>query len=383
MSDFIRDRLTWIAYLLVAWFAYLQAAPGLVIPHLREELDLSYSTAGLHVTAFAAGSMLAGLVSPWLERALGRRTVLWSAVAVLSAAAIALTAGRTATVTVASVLIMGIGGGVVLTTVQAALADHHGVRRAVALAEANVAASVAYVILIGLLTLTASLHIGWRIAVLASLIVPALTWWGNRRLAIDAAPVSGAAQGRLPGVFWIAAAMLFCTTAAEWCISAWGATFVQEAAGVAADTAVLLMAGFYGGVLVGRVVGSRLARRRDPAQLLGAALAIAAAGFAVLWPSTGAAQAVVGLSLLGIGLGNLFPMALSVLVGLVPEQAVLASGRAVTISAFAVVLLPLTVGALADATSLKAALTVVPVILALAAVALVLVRRPAYSRSRL
>ena len=44
--DFRRDRLTWIAYVVLAWFAYLQAAPGLVIGYLRDELGLSYSTAG-------------------------------------------------------------------------------------------------------------------------------------------------------------------------------------------------------------------------------------------------------------------------------------------------------------------------------------------------
>ena len=67
-TAFRRDRLTWIAYVLLAWFAYLQAAPGLVIAHLRDELDLSYSAGGLHVAAFAAGSMVAGVVSARLER---------------------------------------------------------------------------------------------------------------------------------------------------------------------------------------------------------------------------------------------------------------------------------------------------------------------------
>jgi hypothetical protein len=44
MMTFRRDRLTWIAYLVLGWYAYLQAAPGLVIAHLRNELGLSYST---------------------------------------------------------------------------------------------------------------------------------------------------------------------------------------------------------------------------------------------------------------------------------------------------------------------------------------------------
>ena len=373
--EFRRDRLTWIAYVVLAWFAYLQAAPGLVIGHLRDELHLSYSVGGLHVAAFAAGAMVAGLIAARLERGLGRRALFWSAAALMGAGAIGLTAGRVAEVTVGSVLVMGFGGGLLLVTIQAVLADHHGEQRAVALAEANVAASIAYLLLIGVLSLTAALGAGWRIALLASLAVPALAWLSNRRLAIDAPPPSRVAQGRLPGVFWVAAAMLFCTTAVEWCITAWGATFVEDATGVSTDTAVALMAGYFGGVLAGRTLGSRLARRHDPARLLALALAVTAAGFAILWPSAAPAQALAGLSLLGLGLGNLFPMGMSVTVALAPERTALASGRAVAMTSLAVLLAPLTVGALADATSLTAALGVVPVILALAAAALTLVRR--------
>jgi predicted MFS family arabinose efflux permease len=374
-DEFRRDRLTWIAYVLLAWFAFLQAAPGLVIGHLRDELHLSYSTGGLHVAAFAAGSMIAGVMAARLERGLGRRALLWSAAALMGAGAIGLTAGRIAEVTVASVLVMGVGGGLLLVTIQAALADRHGERRAVALAEANVAASIAYVVLIGVLSLTAALHAGWRVALLVSLAIPVLAWWSNRRVAIDAPAPSRVAQGRLPGVFWIAAAMLFCMTAAEWCITAWGATFVEDAADVSTDTAVALMAGYFGGVVVGRTLGSRLARRHDPARLLGLALVVSAAGFAILWPSTAPAQALVGLALLGLGLGNLFPMGISVTVALAPARAALASGRAVVVTSFAVLLAPLTVGTLADTTSLTAALAVVPVVLVLAAAALTLVRR--------
>src|SRR3954454_21213289 len=90
--EFHRDRLPWITYTLLAWFAYFQAAPGLVIGHLRHELHLSYSTGGLHVAAFAAGSMAAGVISAQLERALGRRALFWSAAALMGAGAIGLTA---------------------------------------------------------------------------------------------------------------------------------------------------------------------------------------------------------------------------------------------------------------------------------------------------
>jgi MFS family permease len=374
-AQFTRDRLTWVAYLMLAWFAYLQAAPGLVIVHLRDELGLSYSTGGLHVAAFAGGSMVAGAVAARLERVLGRRGVFWSAAAVLGVGTIGLTVGPVAALTIGSTLVMGLGGGLLLVTIQAALADRHGARSAVALAEANVAASIAYVLLTGVLSLTALLALGWRVALLVTLVVPLAAWLANRRLAIDAPPAAEVVQGRLPGAFWVAAVLLFCVTAAEWCVTAWGASFVQGAARVSGDVAVALMIGYFAGVVVGRVAGSWLARRIDPAQLLVFAIAVAAAGFAVLWPSTGPVQALAGLALLGVGLGNLFPMGISVTVALAPGRATLASGRAVGVTSFAVLLSPLAVGALADATSLAAAMWVVPVFLALAAAALAVVHR--------
>ncbi|MDA0165899.1 MFS transporter [Solirubrobacter ginsenosidimutans] len=373
---FTRDRVTWIAYALLAWFAYLQAAPGLVVSHLRDEFHLSYSVGGLHVAAFAAGALFAGLSCGPIERAIGRRALFWLSAAVMGVAAIGLTAGRSAEATIGSLLLMGVAGGLLLVTIQALLSDHHGERRAIALTEANVAASVAYVVLIGALSLTSAIGVGWRAALLASLVVPALAWWSGRRAAIETPPVAGASGGRaLPAAFWVAAAMLFCTTAAEWCIAAWGASFVEDAADVSADASVTLMVGYFGGVVVGRIAGSALARRHTPHRLLAIALVITAFGFAILWPAASSLQALVGLSLLGLGLGNLFPLGLSVTVALAPDRAQLASGRAVFMTSFAVLLAPLTVGALADATSLTAALAVVPVALACAATGLTLVTR--------
>ena len=76
------------------------------------------------------------------------------------------------------------------------------------------------------------------------------------------------------------------------------------------------------------------------------------------------------VAVLGIGLGNLFPLGLAVTVDLAPGRAALASARAVGATSFAVLIAPLTVGTLADATSLTAALAAVPVALALAATGL-------------
>ena len=104
------------------------------------------------------------------------------------------------------------------------------------------------------------------------------------------------------------------------------------------------------------------------------ALGLSVVGFGVLWPAAASVQALLGLVLLGVGLGNLFPMAISVTVALAPGQSALANGRAVAATSVAVLLAPLLVGALADATSIKAALTVLPVMIVLAAAGLAIVQ---------
>ena len=382
---FDRDRLTWVAYLLLGWFSFLQAAPGLVMPYLRDELGLSYSTGGLHVAAFAAGSLLAGMLSGRLEGALGRGSLLWAGAALMGAGAIGLTAGSIAEMTIGSVLVMGLGGGLLLVAIQALLSDRHGERRAVALTEANVAASLGYVLLIAALSVVAATGAGWRVALLAGLAVPAIVWLTNRRLPVDTAPdaataAATAAGGGVPAIVWIAGGVLFCTTAAEWSVVAWGASFIEGSSGVNADVAVGLMAGYFGGVVAGRAIGSRLTRTFDAVRLLAISLAIAAVGFAIFWPSTSPVQAVLGLVVVGIGIGNLYPLGTSIAVALAPGRAAAASGRGVAMASLAGLLAPLAVGPLADATSLSAALLVVPVFLGLAATGLALVVR---ARSRL
>ena len=209
-STFRRDRFTWVAYVLLAYFAYLQAAPGLVLAYLRDELGISYAVAGLHLSAFSACAIVAGLLSAWLESVLGRVRLLWFAAALMGAGAVGLTAGSVAAVTIGSVGLMGLGGGLLLATVQAGLADHHGSLRAVALAEANVAASSAYLVLIAVLSVTAALSMGWRAGVLAALAVPALMWWRNRGLTVEATT-----RG------WHAAGCRACSGSRRRCSSVW------------------------------------------------------------------------------------------------------------------------------------------------------------------
>ena len=92
-----------------------------------------------------------------------------------------------------------------LITVQAVLADHHREFRAVALTEANVVASGAYVMLVGALSLAAAIGAGWRAALLASFAVPLIavrcataTWRSRRRGRARARPAGCPARSTSP-----------------------------------------------------------------------------------------------------------------------------------------------------------------------------------------
>ena len=56
-----------MAYLLLAYFAYLVSILGPILPFLREQLRLTYAGVSLHLSALAAGEIAAGM-----------RTLFWS-----------------------------------------------------------------------------------------------------------------------------------------------------------------------------------------------------------------------------------------------------------------------------------------------------------------
>ena len=381
---FVRDRTTLVLYAALCAFGALQTVPSLATPALREELGYGYGLSSAHLSVFAAGSVVSGLVGARATRLVGRTCVLVVGLLGFAAGAALLTAGRTPGATLGACLVAGAVGTLVLVAVQAGLADHHGEQRAVAFAESNAMASVG--------TTLAPLVVGGLTAATGS-------WrWGVLLLALGAAGAALAARGAgvpepsagtaadvatvLPRAARAAVALVFCGVVLEWSVSFWGATYLRDVVGLDRATAVTAMALFFGAMLTGRVAGAVLARRREPRRLLVAALVTTTAGLGVAAVTTAAPAVLVALVLLGLGISVIFPLALSLAVAAAPSQAAAVSGRCVTLGALAVLLGPLVVGQLADVVGLRPALLVLPVAL-LAAVPLLRAGAPVGSASLL
>jgi MFS family permease len=85
-----------IIYGLVGYFAYLQVSLGPVVPFLRREHDLDFTTASLHFSAFAAGALVVGLFADRVASRYGRRLGLWGGGAGMAGGAVAIALGPSA-----------------------------------------------------------------------------------------------------------------------------------------------------------------------------------------------------------------------------------------------------------------------------------------------
>ena len=167
-GGFVRDPATWMTYGLVGYFAFMETVLGPIMPFLRTELGLGYTTASLHFSAFALGAVLLGLFGDKILGRFGRRASLWGGAFGMTAGAVFLISVPSAFGTVPATFAMGLCGALLLVTSQALLSDRHGEWGSVAVTESNVAASACSISAPLLVGACAASGLGWR----AALVLP-------------------------------------------------------------------------------------------------------------------------------------------------------------------------------------------------------------------
>ena len=372
------DRFTWLAYLLLGYFAYLQAALGPAMPFLRDDLHINHTVGSLHVSAFALGVIGSGMVCDRLVRRYSRRRILWIGATGMALGAICLALGRTSFLTIPAALLMGGFGALLLILIQSTLADRHGSRRAIALTEANVVASICAGLAPVLVGSFQGSGLGWRAALYVAFAALALLALFGRGVALPAqaatetgsfANTSTASGSGLPRLFWVYWVLILFCTAIEWSVVVWSADFLHDAGGLSAVNAASVLGVFFVAEVIGRVIGSRLTHSRSIISLLLLALIVTLAGFPLLWLAPLAPLRIVGLLITGLGVANLFPLTLAAATSVSPRHADSASSRLALAGGIAVFTAPLLLGRLADTFGIARAYGVIA-LLALVALAI-------------
>jgi fucose permease len=369
---FTRNRFTWLAYLLMAFYSYYINVIGPVTPFLKDEMHLSYTVGSLHYSAFAVGILAIGLVGHLAIRRVGRWRALWIGAAGLSLGALVLIAGQNPAVTVAAAFLMGCIGSLILAVVPVALADQHGEQRAVAISEANVVSSLtgaAAPLLVGWFATAMGGWGSWRLALASMALAPLAIRLGVGRADPVApptsleSPASAGAAKRLPGLYWFYWVGIVLVVSVEFCMISWSADYLENELGMLKANAAQAVSLFLGAMIVGRLAVSRLVQRFSSHSLVTLSILLAMAGFLVYWTTTSATVGMVGLFLTGLGVAGLYPLTLSMAIAAADGNTVQAGARATLASGTAILALPLVLGRLADAAGIRPAYGVVAVLL--------------------
>lgn len=161
-TRFLRSSALWTLYALLGLYAFLQNAIGPAVPFLRAEFKLDYTFAALHISAFAMGMMVAGLVAPPFIRRFGVHVTLWGGQLGTLLGLTVLVLAPSPWISLVAILFAAVTGTVSLAAIQMSVADLAGAHRGRALLEANMAASITSSAAPFVLVLGTFLGTGWR-----------------------------------------------------------------------------------------------------------------------------------------------------------------------------------------------------------------------------
>lgn len=345
-----RTRFTWMAYLLLGYYAFVQSILGPVVPFLQSDLQLNYTQAGFHLSLFAIGLIIASATSGRMTARFGRRIPFWVGVCAMAIGSLLMGFAQSLWVTLPAVLLMGAVGSYLLTAIQSALADQFGRWRAVALTEANIVASIFTTFAPLVISLGSQLGT-WRIAFYVCAVGGLVALLLGYRISIPEQQTpyrSTKLMPPFPRLFQLLRLMIFVGVSVEWSVIFWSPSFLVKEAGFTPENASAVMSIFFGSMIVGRIVGSRLTRRYAARQLLIGAVVILLTGFPLLWLVNHDIIRIIGLAISGLGIANLYPMGLSAATDAMPYDPDRASARAIQAAGLAILIVPQVLGALAD-----------------------------------
>jgi MFS family permease len=339
------------------------------LPELKTELGLTNAEYGVVVAAFPAGALVAGLGAAQLIR---RFTSARVAVAgTVGIAALVLVAGASSTpAVVATALFLGGSCDALVDVAQ----NTHGLRvqRAYGRSIINSLHAVwsAGAVLGGLMAAaTLALHVSRTTHLAGSAVIFSVVALGAAPFLLrgpdrepDAGPVTSAGRPGRAVYVALAAFVVIATAGAvvEDAGSSWATLYLRDSLGAVGATAAFGYIALLGFQFIGRLVGDRLVDRFGERAVAryGGLMTSAGMGFALLVPSVPAT--IAGFAVAGIGIATVVPAAMHAadqLPGLRP-------GTGLTVVAWLMrvgfVCSPLIVGLIADVTSLRVGLLVVP-----------------------
>lgn len=345
-------------------FGIVMAVLGAVLPSLFARIVFSKAAAG-DLFLVMNFSMLAVtlLFGPLVDR-FGFKLFLTASAVLVASAFTLLNVASTYGLVVIAAVVLGFGGGGLNGGTNTLTSDiHEEEKRGSALNLLGVFFGIGAVtipFLIGSLLSSLGLSSILTLAVILSL-VP-LIFFALLRFPEakqqQGFPRGDAARIAKDPLLWLCGLVLFFESGNEFTMGGWISTYLQESFETQAGAAALILAGYWGTLMIGRVVASRIVGVLGNARLVLSSALLALVAVAILRFTSSGAVAAAGALLVGFGFAAIYPTVLAVVGNLFPRFSGTAFGVVIAVGLVGGMLSPWVVGRIAQLSGLRQGLTV-------------------------
>ncbi len=371
----VHDKPTLISYLSMSSWSWFVYGFGASLALMSDEQGAPAWLAGLHAPALALGGVVGAIATPHLSHRFGRGSMMRvAAIGAALAIVLFLLPGMPVAGTLAAIFIATFFGNIIVVTVNSFISVHQGHASPAAYTE-----NLALAALMGLLAplavgAAATTAVGWRAGLVVAVVAFfALEIWRGRNVSTygtSGEVVTRKEGGALPAAtYWaVVAGMLY--IGAEFCFSLWGATFLREQTGLSPAAAAAGLSTYLGGLFVGRVLGSGLARKMSAELLLRISMMTGIVVFLIAWLLSSPVGVLGLLFVTGVSLSLVWPLSLARIMRSAGPNVDRASALTLACTTAAIGIAPFALGTLAGSMSVHAAFLLVPGMLIVAFVAI-------------
>ena len=298
-------------------FGIVMAILGAILPSLFERIQFSKSEAGnLFFYMNLAMLGMSFVFGPVVDR-FGYKLFLLACSLLVAASFLLFTLAASYALLVVAALLLGFGGGGLNGGANALTSDLNPESRSAALNFLGIFfgfGALTIPFLIGALLDFLGLNRILIIAIVLSLVPFAffLLLRFPRAKQAQGFPLRQAARVVGHPLLWLCGLLLFFQSGNEFTVGGWTSTYLNEYFRLTPRLASLVLAGYWGAVMIGRFISTRLVRRmKNGTLILGSALiSLAAAGLMAFAPTR--AFASLGAVLIGLGFAAIYPTTLAV-----------------------------------------------------------------------
>lgn len=348
------------------FFGVVMAVLGAALPLLAGRVSLDLGQTGNLFLAMNLAMLTSGLaVGPFMDR-FGKKPVLVAGPLFVAAALVVMATAVNYRALVTSVVLLGLGGGALNSGTNTLVADLHSDPRAKSSALNLLgiffgfgALFLPFVIgsLVKTLGLAAILNITVALSLVPAVLCVALAFPASKHeKGLPLAAVARLAHNRLVLSLGF---LLFFESGNEFIMGGYTSTYLTRELSSSVPAASFLLAAYWGAIMIGRAISSRLVLKMRSSTMILASAVGAAAGVVVLLAAQTELMAGAGIAIAGLSFASVYPVTLGFAGSRFEAYSGSVFGILFAIALVGGMVMPWAVGQLAQAHGLRSALAIV------------------------